>query len=313
MARRRYRANESLSNQTRLPPIRPCGTAQNRTSQGDNVQDDNFPLSFLRLPPIEKCSIMESKTPLSLQETEEIKSCVLTLDEKITPLCQAAAKHGTCTFERSKDSNEVNTNEKTYIQSGAHRIGGKPRLEAHHLPKNRMTNGKPIADKAVFRRPVQLLRRRLKPCQKYQHSDAQLSHEELLTFEQNMDQMRAFSERDKMIELTDFNGEKIDQNKTGDSDITSYIAMFEVNNSTDDNKCASTKTTFPDEETNVRVRGRFYEALDLHFYHYYRNTHPERRMAICEEIERSIVVDDLALTCFREHLSLQDVMNTWML
>ena len=36
-------------------------------------------------------------------------------------------------------------------------------------------------------------------------------------------------------------------------------------------------------------------------------------MAVCEEIERTIVVDDLALTCFREHLTRQDDMNTWML
>lgn len=71
------------------------------------------------------------------------------------------------------------------------------------------------------------------------------------------------------------------------------------------------KKKCPDKETDVRVRGRFHEALDHHFYHYYRHTHPERIMAICEEIERSIVVDDLTLTCFWEHLSLQDNMNTW--
>ena len=66
------------------------------------------------------------------------------------------------------------------------------------------------------------------------------------------------------------------------------------------------------KETKARVQGRFFEALDLHFYHFYRNTHPGRRMAICEEIERSIIVQDVALTCFREHLSLQEVMNTWI-
>jgi len=74
------------------------------------------------------------------------------------------------------------------------------------------------------------------------------------------------------------------------------------------------KKTGPVEETDVRVLGRFYEALNHHFYHHHRNTHPERRMAICEEIERTaIVVDDLALTCFREHLTLQDDLNTWLL
>ena len=43
-----------------------------------------------------------------------------------------------------------------------------------------------------------------------------------------------------------------------------------------------------------------------------RNTHPERRMAICEEIERKIVIDDVTLTRFREHLSLEEILNTWV-
>ena len=58
------------------------------------------------------------------------------------------------------------------------------------------------------------------------------------------------------------------------------------------------------------MQGRFYEALDLHFYHCYRNTHPERRMAIFEEIERKIVIDDVTLSRFREHLSLEEIRNT---
>jgi len=115
------------------------------------------------------------------------------------------------------------------------------------------------------------------------------------------------------MELRDFNGEKIDPKTTGNIDITSYIATFEVQRKANGNKRASKEKTGPDEKTDVCVRRRFYKVLDHHFYHYYRNTHPERRMAICEEIERTIVVDDLALTCVREHLTLQDDMNTWML
>ena len=49
---------------------------------------------------------------------------------------------------------------------------------------------------------------------------------------------------------------------------------------------------------------------DLHYYHCYRKTHPERTMAICEEIERKIVIDDVTLTRFREHLSLEEILNT---
>ena len=127
-------------------------------------------------------------------------------------------------------------------------------------------------------------------------------------FEQNLDdpvalldQLRTFTEKDKMMNMRDFNGQKIDPKKTGTSDIASFIAKFEVQRKANDNKCASTKKkkTGPDEETDVRVLGRFYETLHHKFYHYYRNTHPERRPISSQIAILSIIVDDLALTCFR--------------
>lgn len=316
----RYRTNGSLSNQTRLPPIRGrSGIAQNpkMTIQVNELEDGYSPLSFLKLPRLESRSTVTSETPLSFQQTEQkhesFKSYART-DENFLPLRQAAAKCGTGSLERSRGFKGAIRHEETYIHSSAQRIDGV-RLEGV-FPNNGVDKGKPIAEK-VFRRPVQLLRRRLRPCKAYQCSNGQMSHDELLSFEQNMDQLRAFTERDKMIELKDFNGQKFDPGRTGNSDITSHIAMFEVeskaNNRREAKKCASMEKTRADEETNLRVRGRFNEAVDHHFYHYYRSTHPERRMGICEEIERSIVVDDLALTSFRESLCLQDVMNTWML
>ena len=35
-------------------------------------------------------------------------------------------------------------------------------------------------------------------------------------------------------------------------------------------------------------------------------------MAICKEIERKIVIDDVTLTRFREHSSLEEILNTWV-
>ena len=55
-------------------------------------------------------------------------------------------------------------------------------------------------------------------------------------------------------------------------------------------KCASAEKSHVLKETDVRVRRRFHEALDHHFF-FYQHNHPERRMAICEGIERSIVVE----------------------
>ena len=115
----------------------------------------------------------------------------------------------------------------------------------------------------------------------------------------------------KWRKIKDFTGKVIDPEKTGNGDITLYLSRFEDDgkkrSSVDHDKRQSLK-----KETKVRVQGRFYEALDLHYYHSYRNTHPERRMAICEEIERKIVIDDVTLTRFREYLNLEEILNTWV-
>ena len=147
--------------------------------------------------------------------------------------------------------------EETHVYTDMHRIGSLCR--EGESPKNAITKDKPTAAK-MLRRPVQLLRRRLKPCKAYQHGDGQISDEELLSFEQSLDQLRTFTERDKMIEMKILMGKKIDPKKTGNTDITSYIATFEVQRRANGNKRASRETTGPDEETDVLVRGRFNEA-----------------------------------------------------
>jgi len=302
------RQNAQLPNQLALPPIRRiCNIAQDPISLSSD--DGNSPLRFLRLPRLAMRPNVKSHTPPSLHKTEqknESYKFYVAIDENFPPL-QTAAKQGMCSPERWKYSKETKRQEKTNVHTGAHRT--ETICRESDSPKNAITQDKAIAAKTL-RRPAHLPRRRLKPCKAYQHADCQMSYDELLSLEQNTDQLGAFTERDKMMELRDFNGEKIDLKNT---DITSYIATFEVQRKANGNKRASMEKTSPEEETDVRVRERFSEALDQHFYHYYRNTYSERRMAICEEIERRIVVDDLALTCFREHLSLTADMNTWML
>jgi len=302
------RPDAELSNQMTLPPIRRipgCNIAQD-----PNTEDGNSPLRFLKLPRLKRRPNMKSQTPSSLQETEqknESYKCCVAIDKNFPPL-QAATKQGTCSLERW--IGEAQSQEETHVYTDMHRIGSLCR--EGESPKNAITKDKPTAAK-MLRRPVQLLRRRLKPCKAYQHGDGQISHEELLSFEQSLDQLRRFTERDKMMELRDFNGEKIDPKKTGNTDITSYIATFEVQRKANGNKRASREKNRPCRRDRCARSRAFLRGFRPPFYHYYRNTHPERRMAVCEEIERTIVVDDLALTCFREHLTRQDDMNTWML
>lgn len=315
----RYPTGKEPTNQTRLPRItKKIGNTKNPVSS--ESAEDNSPLSFLRLPQIGKRFTGQSNAESCIHGEQTFKSYEITnVNMKYRTVGRATRHHITSSIERKKDSEEVTRYEETYARSKAFTVEGN-RFDNHSV-RGEMVKGT-LGGENSLKKPIHLLRRRLRPGRAYQGSCSQILHDELLTFDQNMDLLRTCTERDNIVEVRDFSGKRIDVNKTGDSDITSYIAMFEVERRTtesftDDNKkllnCTAKEQTSSEEETNERVRGRFYEALDHHFFHYYRKTHPERRMAICEEIERTIVVNDLALSCFREHLSLQDVMNTWML
>ena len=321
----RYLTNGAQTGQARLPPIRrKYGSINNPMFQ--DFKHENLPSSLPRLPQVENRRLLAAKTSsfLELPQERNIKS-FFTDDQKVPPLRLAAIEPRN-PLKRSTESRRQNGERRAIAGSGVRSVD-----DIHFdgdQPKNETLKDEAFAENTKpFRRPAQLLRRRLRPNRAYmcQHSDGQISHGELLRLDQNMDQLCAFAERDNVIEVKDFNGEKIEPNKTGNCDITSYMGMFAIeskadSNSNEEGKCASTVKTDHDtdlprvsEETKKRVRGRFYEALDLHFYHNYRNAHPERRMAICEEIERTIVVDNITLSWFRENLRLQDVLNIWML
>ena len=303
MASRR-RITGAYSAQMKLPPIQ-RKYDNNENPMFQEFGDENFPSRFPRLPRIECSPSARSKAPLPFQGREGNQYLCLTIDEKRRRF-REGAQNCESSFEKIDGFQELKR-EKATVRRERHRKDTRFR-ESNNSTMREMVKIAPITEKA-FRRPVHFLRRRFKPGSAYRHGHGQMSHEELLAFDQNMDQLPVFTERDvKSTAVKDFDGKKMYPEKAGDSDITSYIGMFELEGRRNSFRAElSTK-----KETKVRVQGRFFEALDLHFYHYYRNTHPGRRMAICEEIERSIVVDDVALTCFREHLSLQEVMNTWI-
>lgn len=65
---------------------------------------------------------------------------------------------------------------------------------------------------------------------------------------------------------------------------------------------------------STSLRERFLKALDVHFFNEFVNAKCGRRKAICEELEKTISGDGKAsLTSLREHLRLQDVLDSWVL
>ena len=219
----------------------------------------------------------------------------LAFDNELPPIPQIGKKSG-ISFKKVSGDQERKSNDKLDNKQ-MHRSLYRQEKEATTSTMSQKTP----------RNSIHLLQRRVNPGRMYQQNNDRISYEELLAFDQNIDQLHAFTERDvKWSNMKDFSGKVIDPKTTGNGDITLYVERFEEDvkkrNSVDHDRRLSLK-----KETKLRVQGRFYEALDLHFYHCYRNTHPERRMAICEEIERKIVIDDVTLSRFRGHLSLEEI------
>lgn len=309
---------------TRLPPIRrKFHSANNCEVKELGFDPSASPFSLPRLPRIGNQQIPASKRtcPDKLERRGNRTSLSFTTDKKV-PCLLTTAPELDKPFERSAKKQWRISIEEKLMGPAAHGVDGV-------YPKEIVKEGslESNENRRSFLRRDHIFRRRLRPSKAYQQQDSHMSHRELLAFDQNMEHLLTFTERDKVLELRDFNGKKMNSNKTGNYDIMSCVSMFEVEKGVDNNtseeseNCASMKKGgFEDselssrrEETKNRVRGRFYEALDLHFYHYYRNAHPQRRMAICEEIERGIVVDSITLSWYRENLRLQDVLNTWVL
>jgi len=289
-----------------------------------DFRHDSSPSSLPSFPHVDNRRLLAAKTSSFLPEERKISS-FFTDDKKLPPL-RLVAKEPRNPLKRLSESRGLNGEQRALAGSGLRSVDDIY-LDGDHAKNGTFKDKASAEHTGPCRRPAPLLRRRLRPSKAYmcQHSDGQITHEELLRLDRNLDQLCAFAGRDKLLEVRDFNGAKIEPKKTENCDIASYMGMFPVDSKVDsssgeDGKCASTVKTDHDtgpsrvsEETKKRVRGRFYEALDLHFYHNYRNSHPERRMAICEEIERTIVVDNITLAWFRENLRLQDVLNIWML
>ena len=118
---------------------------------------------------------MKSQTPQSsLQETQQKNESYKSyeaIDKNFLPL-PAGTKQRTCSLERWNGTKDTKRQEETSAHSGMHRIG--PICREGNSPKNAITKDKTI-DAKMLPRPVQLLRRRLKPCKTYQHGNSQMS------------------------------------------------------------------------------------------------------------------------------------------
>lgn len=151
----------------------------------------------------------------------------------------------------------------------------------------------------------------------YRTQSKEVLDSEILTIEEKNPHL--FAARDvakHMIDFKDMQGKRIESSSVYKDDITRILPDLEEKNIScfeeekDDNMA---RQDTQEASHKRRVRRRFFEALDLHFYNNFVTVNPGRRMAICEEIERTIVADNVNLAWYREHLRLQEVLDSWVL
>jgi len=154
----------------------------------------------------------------------------------------------------------------------------------------------------------------------YKCTNKDVLDEEILGFEQRMGFDAMTTTSSKCVK--DMKGRLIQSGDVYDESVSTLITMLDND---EDEKSKQTKAKIADsgndfsakpkpEPLCTAVRQRFLQALDSHFFNEFVNLKSGRRMAICEELEKSISGDGkTSLTGLREHLRLQDVLDSWVL
>ena len=294
---------------------------------------DGGTVTIPKLPQINVCSLVETKVKSDIQKTEvnHLKAfdpsstiCKKSLPSRLQRISDSKIPFGRIKKPESRDQEKI-----ANLSAVTGRTDDNSILETHHQygQLHFVNQGKakiaPVATSAS-QRSVFSIHWQIKAGRKYKIQDSQMSYEELLVLDEKMDKMSDLTSTEKELHLKDFYGRKINpshRRKPENNDITSYIPWFafqkdEQNNSGIERRSlanSSENKQVLNRETRARVEGRFLEALDLHFYHYYLRVRPGRRLAICDEIERRIFIDNVSLSWYRDNLRLREILDSWML
>lgn len=117
--------------------------------------------------------------------------------------------------------------------------------------------------------------------------------------------------------VKDMKGRWIRSSEIYNDGVTNLISVLDQDEDEKSKKSMKTETADKSPKTSEKsnpVRERFLKALDTHFYNEFSTSNGGRRMAICEELEKLISGDGkTSLNGLREHLRLQDVLDSWVL
>lgn len=120
--------------------------------------------------------------------------------------------------------------------------------------------------------------------------------------------------------VKDMKGRLIHSGDVYNEGVSSLITMIDEDEKSEHKTTKDSEKDSEDDSStkkpsrSTELRKRFLKALDMHFFNEFVNMKLGRRMAICEELEKNISGDGkTSLTGLREHLRLQDVLDSWVL
>ena len=290
-------------------------------------------LSIPKLPQINVGSLVETKLKSGIQNMEANHQKAFdpswTICKKSLPSRLHRSSDSKIPFGRIKNPGSRDRENIANLSGVTGRTDGNSIVETHHQggQLHFVNQGKakitPVAT-STSQRSVFSIHRQIKAGRKYKIQDNQMSYEELLVLDEKMDKMSDLTSTERELHLKDFCGREINtshRRETENNDITAYIPWFafqkdEPKNSGIERRSLENNSENKqalNRETRARVEGRFFEALDLRFYHYYLGICPGRRSAICDEIERRIFIDNVSLSWYRDNLRLREILDSWML
>ena len=142
----------------------------------------------LRFPTFQRCETNHSrrnKAPLSFPVGKKLNQYFcLAFDNELPPIPQIGKKSG-ISFKKVSGDQERKSNDK---------LDNKQMLRSLYRQEKEATAS--TRSQKAPRNSIHLLQRRVNPGRMYQQNNDRISYEELLAFDQNVDQLRAFTERD---------------------------------------------------------------------------------------------------------------------
>ncbi|KXJ18618.1 hypothetical protein AC249_AIPGENE3763 [Exaiptasia diaphana] len=189
-----------------------------------------------------------------------------------------------------------------------------PVLEKAELKTSEDILGKFQKQETISKTILGIRRKKRDRLSRYRCAPTTVIDDEIAQLEQTVG-FDAISQPNSTNVVKDMKGRMILSGDSYNEGVSSLITVLDEDEKFKKNSEKELENESPKNSgAETSVRQRFLKALDAHFFNEFVNAKTGRRMAICDELEKDIIGDGkTSLTGLREHLRLQDVLDSWVL